>query len=171
MTGKQVMIRCKSAFILAAMVLISSVFPICLGTDEVEATDALSSAEDSLSSAYLAVMNAETAGADISKLQETLNTAGNSLADAYNTYRTGNFSMAVLYANDCINKVNGVTSEAMTLKLIAEEAYTRRLLTTTGVSITVLCALFVLSLWGWRVMKKRYLKKVLEMKPEVGELK
>ena len=165
------MIRCKSAFILAAMVLISSVFPICLGTDEVEAEDALSSAEDSLSSAYLAVVDAETEGADISQLQETLNTAGILLADAYNTYRTGNFSMTVLYANDCINKVDGVASEAVMLRLIAEEAYTRRLLITTGVSIAILCGFVVLSMWGWRVMKKRYLKKVLEMKPEVGEPK
>jgi hypothetical protein len=102
-------------------------------------------------------------------LQETIRAAGNFLADAHNAYRAGDFSEAYLYANYSISKIDGVASEASMWKLRAEEAYKQRLLVTAGMSISVLFAFFVLSLWGWIVLKERYVKRVLEMKPEVGE--
>jgi len=126
-------------------------------------------AENDLTSAYIAVEEAEQVGANVSELLAKLKFAGNLLADAYNAHRVGDYDNACSYAMNCSNSVNGIASEAAGLKLEAEKAYGERLFTTAAASSAALSLLFVLSLFSWRFLKKGYFKRILRMKPEVGK--
>lgn len=162
------MIRRKllAGFVVVSLILLVH---ICLAADKIEAEEAMIYAKDDLSSAYVAVAEAEAAGADVSQFLERLNAAGSLLADAYNAHRTLDFDEAYSCAVQCRTKVDGITSEASTLKIAAEEIYRNRLLVTAGESCAVLGGLFLLGFWGWRTLRRRFIEKILQMKPEVGE--
>jgi hypothetical protein len=55
------------------------------------------------------------------------------------------------------------------MKLEAEKTRSERLFFTASLSSIGLSALFVASLFGWRLLKRKYVKRVLGMKPEVRE--
>jgi len=162
------MIKCKGFLCFVLFFLVFSWFvQACFAVDKVDADGALIDAENVLASAYVAVAEAKRAGANVSELLVKLDFAGTLLADAYNAYRLGDYDEAYLYATNCSGKVNGIVSEAASLKLEAENAYSEKLFSTEVLSSVGLCLLFVLSLFGWRFLKKKYLKRVLEMKPEM----
>ncbi|MGQ9640605.1 MAG: hypothetical protein ACUVUF_00585 [Candidatus Bathycorpusculaceae bacterium] len=127
----------------------------------------LAEAENALVSAYVSVADANSVGANVSQLLVKLEYAGALLAEANNAYRVGDYERAFSLAINCSDAVNNVVQDALTLKSKAEEAHGQKMLFTAGVSSACLSVLFVLSLFGWRFLKKAYLKRVLEMKPEV----
>jgi hypothetical protein len=129
----------------------------------------LAKAENDLSSAYASVADAEGVGANVSDLLTRLGSAGTLLAEAQNSYRVGDYEKAYLLAISCSDTVNNMVNEALTLKLGTEETYRQRLFFNAGVSSIGLSVLFVLSLFGWRFLRREHLKRVLELKPEVEE--
>lgn len=160
--------KCFVVFVLA-MLLVASVTHACFAFSSDEAREAIRNAENGLDSAYISVNEAERAGADISELLTKLVYAGDLLAEANNFYRMGNYEMAFYLACNCSEVSQGVNSEAQFLKLKAEEAYNERLLFTAGISSVGLSLLFVLSLFGWRFLRRWYVRRVLKMKPEVED--
>jgi len=142
----------------------------CFAADKAVADEALIDAENDLASAYVAVAEAEGAGANVCELLAKLTIAGNLLADANNSYRLSDYDNAYSCAANCSNIVNGIISEASSLKLEAEQVYKERLFATAAMSSAGLSVLFVLSLFAWRFLKKKYFKRVLKMKPEVGKV-
>jgi len=142
---------------------------VCFAVDKAAVDGALIDAENDLSSAYVAVGEAEKAGADVSELLVELRFAGALLAGAYNINGTGDYDKAYSFAVNCSESVNEIVDEALSLKLEAEKAYSGRLFMTGAVSSVALSVLFVLSLFGWRFLKKKYVERVLGMKPEVRE--
>lgn len=141
----------------------------CLAVDKRSAEEALVNAESDLASAYGAVAEAERVGANMSELSDKLRSAGDLLAEANNTCRLGDYDGAYSYATNCSDTVEGIASQALDMKLEAEKTCSERLLFTATSSSIGLSALFVVSLFGWRALKKKYVKRVLEMKPEVRE--
>lgn len=140
----------------------------CLAVDR-RSTEALANAESDLASAYGAVAEAERAGANVSGLLDKLRLAGDLLAEANNTCRLGDYDGAYSYATNCSDTVEGIASQALYMKLEAEKTRSERLFFTASLSSIGLSALFVASLFGWRLLKRKYVKRVLGMKPEVRE--
>jgi len=150
-----------------SFLMISFFIQSCSAIDQSVADEALVNAENVLASAYVAVAESENAGANISELLMRLGVAGSLLAEANNSYRVGNYDRAYLYAINCSDTVSGIVVEALILKSEAEELYNRNLFLAGAFSSFSLSVLLVLSLFGWRFLKNRYLKRVLGMKPEV----
>lgn len=164
------MVKYKSVVCFVVFILMFSWFmDTCFAADKAAADEALIDAENDLVSAYVAVAEAEQVGVNASELLAELKFAGNLLANAYNTYRVGDYDKAYSYAMNCSDRVNGIASEAAGLKLEAEKAYSERLFATAAVSSAGLSLLFVLSLFSWRFLKRRYFERILGMKPEVGK--
>jgi hypothetical protein len=162
------MVKFKSFICFVVFILIFSWFVhVCFAVDKVAVDGALIGAENDLVSAYVAVGEAEKTGANVSELLVKLRFAGTLLAQACNTNRTGDYDKAYSFAINCSESVDGIADEALDLKLEAEKAYIGRLFMTGAVSSVALCVLFVLSLFGWRFLKKKYVERVLGMKPKV----
>ena len=140
---------------------------VCFAVDKAAVDGALVDAENDLVSAYVAVGEAEKAGANVSELLVKLRFAGALLGQACNANRTGDYDKAYSFAVNCSESVDGMVDEALGLKLEAENAYSGRLFMTTAVSSVALCVFFVLGLFGWRFLKKKYVERVLGMKPKV----
>ena len=157
----------RLAFLIVSFLLFSWSVCLCSGVDRAAVDEVLGYAEGDLASAHVAVVEAEASGADVSGLLARVEAASGFLADAHNAYRLGDFDSAYLYAQYCIDEVDGIAGEASGLKVEAEDAYGRRLFSTAAVSSVVLSVFFVSSLVCWRFLKARYLRRVLEMKPEV----
>lgn len=163
------MIKHKSFVCFMFILLFSWFVHVCFAVDKVAVNGALIDAENDLASAYVSVAEAEDGGAEVSELMVKLEFAASLLSDAGNSYRLGDYDTAYSYAVNCSDSVEGIVSEASSLKLKAEDAYNERLFVAATMSSAGLGMLFVLSLFGWRFWKNRYYKRVLEMKPEVRE--
>jgi hypothetical protein len=161
------MIKKIATCLFMLFILFSCFVHACFAIGQPDAEEMLIKAENDLSSAYDSVAEADFAGANISDLLNKLGLAGDLLADANNSYRVGNYEKAYLFAMNCSDTVHNIVYEASTLKSDAEKAYSQKLMFNVWVSSIGLSVLFVLSLFGWRFLKKKFLKQVLEMKPQV----
>jgi hypothetical protein len=161
----------KSAIVVFALsaILLSGFLRVCLAVDQADAEKALDDAENALASAYLAVVEAENAGANVSDLNLKLQIAGKCLANASNAFRLGNFGEAYNYALNCTKIVEGLIYEAKALKEETLKSREERLFVSAACSSVGLSFLFVFSLFGWRPLKAFYVRRVLKMKPEVVE--
>jgi hypothetical protein len=140
----------------------------CFAIDRTTADQALNDAANTLASCYVAVADAERAGANVSDLKVRLGLAGGLLSEAYNAYRLGEYDAAYSYATNCSSSINNIVSNATDSKQKAEAAYENDLFSSSAVSSVGLSLLFVFSLFGWRLLKNRYFRRVLKMKPELG---
>ncbi|MGD9130291.1 MAG: hypothetical protein PVH73_01795 [Candidatus Bathyarchaeota archaeon] len=124
-------------------------------------------AEETLVSAYDAVLEAEDAGANVSSLLDRLSVGGEYLAEAYNYFRLGDSENAGRLAGLCVEAVDDVEAEAVllrdeTVRLEKEDFLVNVFGSAVGVFIVVVSG-FVL----WEIFKRRYYAKVLDSKPEV----
>lgn len=156
-----------SVVVLFVVFLSSCVFSSSAEPSDVEAQVVLDNVGALLNRIYLAISEAETAGANITKLKVNVNHASDLLAIANARFSTGNFSGAVDSALQANESLKGIDQEASKLTIAAREERSRRfqwaiLESSIGVSLVVF---FVLT--GWIYFKRRYVKRVLKMKPEV----
>ena len=128
---------------------------------------AIDSAEVATVSAYEVVLEAEQAGAEVSGLLFRLNGAEEYLASAHNWYRLGAFDNASHLAVLCEEIGKEVGSEAIQLRDEARLLYVNELVVRITVSIIGVILIVFLSFLGWLAFKRRYLRRVSEMKPEV----
>ena len=158
----------NGAVCLAVLVLFVVQFvPLCFAVSFDEAGEALRMAEQDLGSAFVAVAEAEGAGADVSVLLDKLDAAGVFLSEAHSAFKVGNYESAFSFAVACSSAVEGLVGEGAHLKVDAEIAHNASLFLTLivsgiGVGVVLVCAFF-----GWRFLKRRYFRRVLDMKPEV----
>lgn len=88
-------------------------------------------------------------------------------AQAENAYRTGDFATADSYADTALPVAQQVTTQAVTLQENAEASAQTSFWYTIAVTIAA-AAVFIVALFlGWRLLKRRYIKNMLEAKPEV----
>ncbi len=131
-----------------------------------EANSKIAEADSKVKQAFDAVSDATEAGANVSSLALRLNEAGGLLAKANVAFRIGDHDNATLLAEQSIGLVDGVVQEAGNFKAMAEAERLSRLGWAALLASVGLSLLFVVSLFGWRFVKNRYFKGVLEMKPE-----
>jgi hypothetical protein len=137
------------------------------GGDGDLAVSAVDGAEAAVALAYEAVLDAEEVGADVSGLLVELNVAGGYLAEAHVWLGLGDFDEAVRLADLCYDAVVDVRNEAIELESEAHALrVTDSVVKMTGSIIGVVIVVF-LGFVFWHVFKRRYSKRVLEMKPEV----
>jgi len=157
------------ACLTVAMLAAAWFMPACFAVDFVEKNAAISSAEHDLKSAYAAVAEAETAGADVYALLNKLSIAGDFLSRAYAAAWAGDYANAKALAVECNSSLEGVAVDAASLKMDAEKAHNNNLLLTVVMSGVGLALLLVFGLLGWKLLKKQYLRRVLDMTPQVEE--
>lgn len=134
---------------------------------ESEAETEIQKAEAALSSAYVAVLEAEKNGADVYGLLAKLGSGGDFLAEARMRYRNDDFDGAVYYAGLSVESVEGLVGEAEQLKALAIAEYEERFFLTMTVSGVAVIVIVLGSIIAWLLFKRHYFQKVLEMKPEV----
>ena len=131
----------------------------------------LQAANNTVTYAFNAVLDAERAGANVTDLLVQLNNAAGILAQAENSYRTGDSNTAAAQADSVLPIAQEVTTSAQDAKQTAlvsgQNAFWSTIaFTVIGAFVFVLALLLV-----WRRFKRAYIKKLLAMKPEVVENK
>lgn len=165
----------KSASKLLVLLIIlafsASIFTteIFASNSEDTATISIERAENALVSVYQAVLEAERVEANTAALLARMNDAAELLAKAQVAFRLGDFDEAVSSADLCYEIGENVKIEADELQV---KAYGLKVmdswLTMTGSVVGVVAVGFG-SFWGWRVFKRRYVRRALKMKPEVAK--
>jgi predicted PurR-regulated permease PerM len=134
-------------------------------TDQVEAK--LQAANNTVTYAFNAVLDAEKAGANVTELLNQLNDATRILAQAENLYRTGDYSTAAIKADSVLPIAQEVTTAAQSAKQTALVSGQNAFWST--IAFTVIGAfVFVLVLFlVWRRFKRSYVNNLSQAKPEV----
>jgi hypothetical protein len=133
-----------------------------------EASLRIRAADDSVRSAFRAVLDVEGAGGNVSGLILELDEAGGFLAAAKMAFQNGSLVEAKARADECIVKAENVSAEALIRRdsaLVNAQVDFELKLAFSLVGIAVFCT--VLS-FVWRRFKRGYTKKLLRMKPEVA---
>jgi hypothetical protein len=156
-----------SVSVLYMLFLSSCIFRSSAESSEAEAHAVLDNVGALLDKTYLAISEAETAGANITQLKVKINHAGDLLAIAYTRLGTGNSNEAVDFALQANESLEGIDQEVSELTIAAREGGSHRFQwAVLESSIAVSLAVFIV-LTGWIYFKKNYVKRVLKMKPEV----
>lgn len=116
--------------------------------------------------AYIEVLGAEKAGANVTSLVNQLNEGVLLLSEAENAYRAGDTTTAINNAEAANSIVSQVTLSAQNLqekaKLGTPNLWLNTALTVIGSSVFLLVLFFV-----WRWFKRSYITKLSKAKPEV----
>lgn len=136
------------------LLLLPVSFPWVSASSEDNATLAITQAEESLSSAYEAVLEAEQVGANVSELLDRLNIAAEHLAEAQMLFRLRDFDGAV-HSADISKSWVDMTNEAEQLKIDAQGSWSASLLIRVTGSIVGVIAVILGTFVAWRVFKRR----------------
>ena len=134
-------------------------------TDQTAST--LQAANTAIDGAFNAVLAAEKVGANVTGLLAQLNVAEGDLAQAENSYRTGDFNTAAAQADSALPIAQEVTTAAQNAKQTAIVSGKNAFWST--IAFTVIGAfIFLLVLFlVWRWFKRSYVKSLSDTKPEV----
>ena len=126
-------------------------------------------ANEAIGQAFNGTLSAEKAGANVTGLLEKLNVATGLLAQAENSYRTGDTNAAANYADQAVPIAQQVKAQATAVKNSALSSKQNAFVFTVvfvviGSEVFILALLFV-----WRLVKKRHINEMLESKPEVAD--
>ena len=142
--------------ILSVFAIFVFVSPAFAESSEEFVSATIESAEESMVSAYEAVLEAEQVGGNVSGLFARLNEAGEFLAAARMSYRNGDFDDATLFANLSRNVGEEVENAAYELKDWARnDGFQRTRFTILG-SVSGIVFVGLGSLLVWRFLKRRY---------------
>lgn len=133
------------------------------------AVSVVEEAEQAAASAYLAVLEAENVGADVSELLRRLDSAALYLASARMSLRIGDFDGAIGNASFCVEALDEILGDAEVLKDKAAKDLNEYSLIAISGSIVGVVLVLCVSFFGWRFFKVRYYERVLKTKPEVVE--
>jgi hypothetical protein len=157
-----------AVFVVVFLVMLVWLVPVCFAVDASEAGKAINQANQDLNAAYVKVAEADSAGADVSALMNELNSAGTYLSKANAAFNAGDYESASALATDCSNSVKGVESEAANLESYAQGAHDSMILLAVFVSAIGVVFVVVLGLMGWRLLKRRYFREILDKQPKVA---
>ncbi len=149
-----------------ALLLFLSASP-AIGQTE-DASLKIQRANEAIGQAFNGILSAEEVGANVTGLLEQLNVATGLLAQAENSYRTGDAS-AANFADQAVPIAQQVKAQATIVKNSAVSSKQNDLIFTV-VFVVIGSELFILGLlFVWRRVKKRYVNEMLESKPEVAD--
>lgn len=131
---------------------------------EIEKID---TAETSIREAFKVVMEAEKAGANVTRLLSDLQYAGNLLEEAENHYQNGDINQSTTIANEVILEAGEIAGEAASLESSVIVDSLNIFWVTFAFSMVggLVFVLVLILVWFW--FKARYMKRLLKAKPEV----
>lgn len=132
-----------------------------------QADSKLQQANDAVNLAFSAVLDAEKAGANVTTLLVQLNGAAGILAQAENSYRTGDSNTALTQANNVLPITVEVITSAQQAKQTATVNSQNALWSTIALAVIGAFALVLTLFLSWRWFKRRYINSLSEAKPEV----
>lgn len=152
---------------LFVLILIAS-YPLQLVKADGE-TSSIDAANSSINQAFTNVLAAEQAGGNVTDLLYKLNSAGELLASAENSLRSGSKTNVAVDAQKAKAIANQVNDDAIALR--AESLSASQVNFCLTLTFSVMGAVvFSLSLWlAWRWFKNRFINRLLGMKPKVVE--
>ncbi len=153
-------------FAISALLLLVC-FPWVSGSSADDAALTITQAEETLASAYEAVLEAEQVGANVSGLLSRLNLGGDYLAEAYLWYHLGVSENASRFAGLCHEVGGDVRSDALELRDEAKRLGEADFVVKIYGSVVAVIVVVVLCSVVWLVFKRRYRKRVLRLRPEV----
>ncbi len=162
--------HCKLLFfILFVLVFLSCTFyhetNVFAQTDQ--AASKLQSANNLVEAAFNAVLDAEKAGANITALLNNLNNAENILAQAENSYRTGDLNTTLARANSIFPIAQEVITSAQDAKQTALVSGQNTFWSTIAFTATAGFVFVLVLFLVWRRFKRGYIDSLSEAKPEV----
>jgi len=164
-TWKSVAMACAISIVFTAVLgQILAPQPLTYGADD--ASTKIAQADEAVTQAFIAVADAQQAGANVSTLLARLNEANAVLAEAHTDFRNIDYVTASQKADQAFNEVQGIAGDAESLKRNAESDSNGRLVWTASLSSVGLILFSVACLLGWRLLKRRYMKQALETRPE-----
>lgn len=132
-----------------------------------QASSKLQAANVAVEQAFNAVLDAEKAGANVTGLLVQINTAQGILAQAENSYRTGNTNQAATQSDNVLRIAQQITTSAQNAKQDAIMSIQNNFWWT--ITFTVVGALVFLEVlilfWFW--FKRRYVRNLSDAKPEL----
>ena len=165
MNGK---LACLLFFILIAVANVAFLGTLQLADAQADqATLKIQTANAAVNQAFNAVLDAEKAGANVDTLLNQLNHAATLLANAENAYRAGNFSASISNSDAALPIAKEVFLAAQNQKqatLALNETWFWFNLFST-VLFSAILVLVLLIIWRW--LKRSYIKRIYESKPEV----
>lgn len=151
-----------------ALLLLMNAIHVCASDNADSASEAIDRARSSLVDAYKSVLNAEKEGADVTSLTERLTEAGSNLTNAYLFYEAESYDVAIALANNSFEAGEKIKAEAVDLKAITHVNAMVLFWFQIFGYVGTLAVIVLVSVLGWQAFKKRYYRKILEMKPEVA---
>ncbi len=155
-------------FLVLASLVMLHVVGVSFAVGQDEASQALIAAESSLETGYVAVAQAGAAGANVTDLSAMLQSAGELLVNASRVYDAGDYDTAYSLAVNCSTSLSGIAGLAADSKVSAQDARANALFSAVEFSAVGIGVLAVAGLVVWGFLRKRYLRRLLGMRPEVG---
>ena len=139
---------------------------VCAQTDQTASK--LQAANNAFEQAFNAVLDAEKAGANVTTLLAQLNNAAGILAQAENSYRTGDSNTAAVKADSVLPIAQEVTTAAQNAKQTALVSGQNAFWSTIVFTVIGAFAFVLVLLLVWRRFKRRYINNLSQAKPEVS---
>jgi hypothetical protein len=157
------------AFVLLSLVVVSFVsVREAFAVSEASASLVIGEAENEMVSAYEAIREAELAGADVSGFSELVGDAAQLLAQARTAFTIGDFDRAERFANLTIGIGTDVKGKAVQLRELQRGMPVWQMWQTIVQSFLAVAGVVLASLWSWGRFKRRYYRRVRDLKPEVA---
>jgi len=131
----------------------------------------LQAANSAVGQAFIAVLDAEKAGGNVTQLLAKLNTAGTILAKAQNAVNSESTANITSNVENAIQIANQVKNDALNLRNVSLVKSQNNLWLTYSFSIVGAAVFGISLLIVWRRFKRGFIKKLLGSKPEVVENK
>ena len=132
-----------------------------------QAASKLAAANLAVGQAFNGVLGAEKAGANVTGLLVQLNVAEGFLAQAENSYRTGDSSAAAAQADSVLPVAQQITAAAQNAKQAAVASARNGFWETIAFTAVGLAAFVIALLFAWSRVRRNYIKNLLKAKPEV----
>lgn len=162
--------RFSRVFVVCGILVLGLVLPVPVAAvDERDAAALIGDAETALSSGYLAVLEAENSGVNVSILLACLNISGQFLSRAKMWYRKGDFVVAAYYAGLSVDAVADVVETAEECAALALAERRELVIQTALASFIAVIVIALVTVVSWMFFKQRYVRKVLAMTPEVAD--
>jgi CHASE3 domain sensor protein len=132
-----------------------------------QATSKLQVANNAVNQAFNAVLDAEKAGANVTDLLAQINIAQSILAQAENSYRTGNNNIATAQADSALPIAQQVTRDAQNAKQTAIVSSQNAFWSTIALTVIGVFVFLLVLFLVWRRFKRNYIERLSEAKPEL----
>ena len=158
-----------AALVVLVLVSAGAVFPSVVLAEQDTAASAIASAKQQVVTCYVAVKEAEAAGANVSSLTFALSDVGALLSQSELAYSKGDYGAAESLASQCSQRLSGLISESNNLRNRAVGARDFDFLVSIVISVVGTFVVILLGFVAWRFLTKRYLPVEVETR-EPSEL-